>query len=77
LAGSDFAHRFKVIDDQKHGLLVDRQVLHFDGHILQACIGASSADNSLDPSFPRRRESSKKNSPRSGQSLDIDPLCGD
>jgi hypothetical protein len=34
-------------------------------------------NNPLAPSFPRRRESSKKNNPRSGQSLGIDPLCGD
>jgi hypothetical protein len=29
----------------------------------------------LDPSFPRRRESSKKNNPRSGQSPEVDLLC--
>ena len=34
-------------------------------------------DNPLGSSFPRRRESSKINSPRSGQNLDIGPLRGD
>ncbi len=34
-------------------------------------------NNPLALSFPRRRESSKINSPRSGQNLDIDPLRGD
>jgi len=28
-------------------------------------------------SFPRRRESSKTNTPRSGQNLNVVPLCGD
>jgi hypothetical protein len=31
-------------------------------------------DFPLEPSFPRRRESSKKNSPRSGQRTKVDPL---
>ena len=34
-------------------------------------------DYSLDPSFPRRRESSNKNSPRGGQKSDIAPLRAD
>jgi hypothetical protein len=31
-------------------------------------------DNSLIPSFPRRRESSKKNNPHSGQCLGVESL---
>jgi hypothetical protein len=33
-------------------------------------------DNPLEPSFPRRRESSENRTPRSGQHLNVDPLRG-
>jgi hypothetical protein len=33
------------------------------------------SDFPLVPSFPRRRESSQKNFPRSGQNYDFDLLC--
>jgi len=33
-------------------------------------------DCPLDPSFPRKRESSEINTRRSGQNLDVDPLRG-
>ena len=34
-------------------------------------------DNPLAPSFPRRRESSKTNTPHSGQNLSVGPPRGD
>jgi hypothetical protein len=37
----------------------------------------TNPENPLEPSFPRKRESSKTNSPRSGQSFDIGPLRRD
>jgi hypothetical protein len=45
--------------------------------IFRAMNTSIEARRALAPSFPRRRESSETNTPRSGQILSIDPLRGD